>query len=98
MRGDDVAADEGADAVDFSTKTGGVVRVAGEVEVGVVEVGGGTCVCFIGGVEGDVDGVADEGLRFGVCGGDLDFLEGENVRPLPAAEAGSEGGLGGRWL
>ena len=42
--------------------------------------------------------MADEGLRFGVCGGDLDFLEGEDMRPFPAAEAGSEGGLGGRWL
>ena len=34
----------------------------------------------------------------GVCGGDLDFLEGEEVRPFPAAEAGSEGGLVWEWL
>ena len=36
----DVAADEGADAVDFSRETGGVVLVAREAEVRVVEVMG----------------------------------------------------------
>ena len=92
----DVSTYECADAVDFSTKASGVVFVVGEAEVGVVEVVGGGCL--IVGVEGGVDGAADEGLGFGVCGGDLDFLESEDVRPFPAAEAGSEGGLGGGWL
>lgn len=90
---DDVAPDEGADTVDFPGGSGGVVGVAGEGEVGVVEAVG--FVCFIGGVEGGVDETADEGLGFGVVGDDFDFLEGEDVRPFPAAEAGSEGGLGG---
>ena len=70
--------------------------VAREAEVGVVEVFG--FVCFIGFVQGSVDGAANGGLGFGVRGSDLDFLEGEDVRPFPAAEAGSEGGLVGRWL
>ena len=91
-----VPADEGADAVDFPTKAGGVVFVAGEAEMGVVEVVGRGC--FIIAVEGGVDGAADGGLSFCVCKGDFDFLEGEDVRPFPAAEAGSEGGLGGGWL
>ncbi len=94
--GVDVAADEGADAVDFSVETGGVVWVAREAEVRVVEVLG--FVCFIVFVEGSVDGAANGGLGFGVRGGDLDFLECEDVRPFPAAEAGSEGGLVWGWL
>lgn len=94
--GVDVAADEGADAVDFSAKASSIVFIAREAEVGVVEVVGGGC--FIVAVEGGVDGAADEGLGFCVCGCDFDFLEGEDVRPFPAAEAGSEGGLGWGWL
>ena len=35
--GQDVSSEEGADAVDFSAETGGVVFFAGEGEVGVVE-------------------------------------------------------------
>ena len=45
----DVAAEEGADAVDFAGEAGCVVGVAGEGEVGVVEVvGGGVFVIFGG--------------------------------------------------
>ena len=94
--GVDVAADEGADAVEFSAETGGVVFVAREAEVRVVEVLGVDCFIIL--VKGGVDGAADGGLGFGVCGGDLDFLECKYVRPFPAAEAGSEGGLVGWWL
>lgn len=41
---------------------------------------------------------ADQGLDFCVVRGYLHFLEEEDVRPFTAAEAGSEGGLGRRWV
>lgn len=85
----DVAADESADAVYFPAEARGVVFVAGEAEVGVVE--GAVGVGSIGWVQGGVDGALEGGLGWCVCGGDFDFLEAEDLGVLPSLEGGAEG-------
>lgn len=44
-------------------------------------------------VNGCVYDTADGGLSLGICRGDLDFLEAEDVGPFPAAKAGAERGF-----
>lgn len=88
-RGSHVAPDEGAYAVDFSTKAGSVVFVAGETEVCVVETVGFGDAVMVG--EGAVDDAANGGLGWVVGGGDLDFLKTDDMGERPAVEAGAEG-------
>lgn len=90
--GGDVAAEERADAVEFAPEAGGVVAVAGQAEVGVVEVAArGVGFVLIVRVQRRVDGAADGGLGLrSVGGGDLDFLEAEDVGPVPSLEVCAE--------
>lgn len=64
------------------------MAVAGEGEVGVVEVVGGGVIG--GGGEGGIEDAAEGGLGLCVCGGDLDFLEAEDVGPVPSLEVCAE--------
>ena len=56
--------------------------------MGVVEVVGGGVIG--GGGEGGIEDAAEGGLGLCVCGGDLDFLEAEDVGPVPSLEVCAE--------
>ena len=49
-------------------------------------------------VKRGVDDATHGGLRLFVCKGDLDFLETDEVGPLPAAKAGTQRGSSGCLL
>ena len=62
--GEYIAACERADAVDFSAEAGGVVSVAGEAKMSVVEVAAAVDFILVVGIRGRVDGAAEGGLDF----------------------------------